>query len=98
MGEDQLVAVQQICASYNVETTFISTLSQHGLIDVIKIGDNEYIEPDQLTQLEKFVRFHYELDINLEGIETINYLLERLRNMQEEVTALRNRLKLYEPL
>jgi hypothetical protein len=45
-----------------------------------------------MHKLEKFVRLHYDLDINLEGIETINYLLERIEEMQKEIVNLRNKL------
>ncbi|MBK8556591.1 MAG: MerR family transcriptional regulator, partial [Lewinellaceae bacterium] len=31
-----------------------------------------------MPQLEKFIRFHYELDINVEGIDTVAYLLGRI--------------------
>jgi hypothetical protein len=71
-------------------------LQQSGLIEITTIEDSAFIEADQLQQLEKFVRLYYELDINLEGIETINYLLHRINSMQDEITALRNRLRIYE--
>jgi hypothetical protein len=45
--------------------------------------------------LEKCIHL-YELDINLEGIETIRYLLNRLTDMQEKMLELKNRLALYE--
>lgn len=96
MGEEKLIALEQFCAYYNVEASFIRTLSENGLIDVIKIDDADFVEIEQLSQLEKFVRFYYELDINLAGIETINYLLLRLKNMQDEVISLRNKLRFYE--
>jgi hypothetical protein len=44
-----------------------------------------------MQKLEKFVRLHYDLDINLEGIETINYLLEKIEKMQKEILELRNK-------
>jgi len=47
-------------------------------------------------ELEKYVRFYYELDINLEGIETVSYLLQRINTMQNELKTLTNRLRLYE--
>ena len=37
-----------------------------------------------------------ELDINLEGIETITYLLQRMHDMQREIATLENRLSMYE--
>jgi hypothetical protein len=36
------------------------------------------------------------MDINLEGIETITYLLERMQGMQQQIVQLKNRLRMYE--
>ena len=98
MGEEELIAIEKFCAFHNVEITFISTLKENGLIDVITIDDDDFIKMDQLGLLEKIVRFHYDLEINLQGIETINYLLQRLETMQEEVISLKNRLSFYETI
>jgi hypothetical protein len=66
------------------------------LIEITTVREAGFIEADQLKQLEKFIRLYYELDINLEGIETINYLLQRINSMQHEIVALRNKLRIYE--
>jgi len=54
------------------------------------------VEKEQLPRLEKFVSFYYDLDINLEGIETITYLLQRIENLQNEIIKLNNRLRFYD--
>jgi hypothetical protein len=41
-------------------------------------------------------RLYYEMDINVEGIETISYLLERMIALQQQVRDLSNRLNRYE--
>ena len=92
---DDLIAVNEFCVNHNVEIDFITLLQQNGLIEISTIGSECYVEKEQLPQLEKFVRFYYELDINLEGIETINYLLQRIEKLQNEVVVLKNRLRLY---
>lgn len=96
MGTEYLIAIDEFCASHNIEISFISSLQQSGLIEITTIKESAFIEADQLQQLEKFVRLYYELDINLEGIETINYLLQRINFLQDEITTLRNRLRIYE--
>jgi MerR HTH family regulatory protein len=96
MQTDYLIGVDKFCASHNIEISFISSLQENGLIEIQIIKESGFIEPDQLYKLEKMVRLYYELDINLEGIETINYLLERLNLIQGENIALRNRIRLYE--
>ncbi|NTW24908.1 MAG: MerR family transcriptional regulator [Lentimicrobium sp.] len=91
-----LVAVDELCASHNIEISFISSLQQNGLIEITTIGQSGFIDAEQLPQVEKFIRFYYELDINIEGIETISHMLDRIRAMQNEIISLRNQLRLYE--
>jgi len=96
MNSKYMVAIEEFCASHEIEISFISSLQESGLIEITRISDSDYIEQDQLVHLEKFVRLYYDLDINLEGIETINYLLQRMNSMNEEIRSLKNRLRLYE--
>ena len=49
-----------------------------------------------LSFLEKLVRLHYHLDINVEGIDAITNLLQRMANMHHEILQLKSRLQLYE--
>lgn len=91
-----LISIEEFCSNYNIESSFISSLQQTGLIEITTIEENWFIEAGQLQQLEKIVRFYYELGINLEGIETIIHLLQRIDSMQDEIISLRNRLRFYE--
>jgi len=96
MQTQNLIAVNEFCTNLNIEISFISSLQQNGLIEIITVDETGYINLDQLQQLEKFTRFFYDLDINLEGIETITHLLQRVNSMQNEIIALKNKLRFYE--
>ena|ERR1035437_3449896 len=96
MKVENLISLDVFCANHNIEISFISSLQQTGLIEITTIKEVKFIDADQLKQLEKILRFHYELDINLEGIETITHLLQRMNTMQDEIIVLNNRLRLYE--
>lgn len=93
---ENLIPADEFCAIHNIEISFIYSLQETGLIEITTIEETGYIHTSQLQELEKIVRLYYELDINLEGIDTINHLLQRINDMQDEITALRNRLRLYE--
>jgi hypothetical protein len=93
---DDLIAVNEFCVNHHIEISFINLLQQNGLIEIRTIESKYFVEKEQLPQLEKYVRFYYELDINLEGIETISYLLQRIENLQNEIVVLKNKLRLYE--
>jgi len=96
MQKEFLIAADELCASHNIDISFISLLHQNGLIEITTVKNIMFIEVDQLQELEKFIRFYYDLDINLEGIETVNHLLKRIDSLQNEVLMLRNRLRLFE--
>jgi hypothetical protein len=96
MKTDQLTSVDIFCTSHNIEIAFISSLEKTGLITITTIDDTKYIDSIQLLQLERIIRMYYELDINIEGIDTINHLLNRITSLQDEITMLRNKLRLYE--
>jgi hypothetical protein len=91
-----LIPAIEFCASHNIEVSFIRSLQQTGLIEISSVEETIYIHESQLQDLERIIHLYFELDINLEGIETINHLLRRLNYMQDEITSLRNRLRLYE--
>jgi len=96
MQTKNYIAVNEFCINHNIEVSFISSLQETGLIEIAFVEETAFIDADQLQQVEKFIRFYYDLDINLEGIETITHLLRRMNAMQDEITSLRNRLSLYE--
>ncbi|MGA3013305.1 MAG: chaperone modulator CbpM [Bacteroidales bacterium] len=96
MRTNYLIAVDEFCTLQNIELSFINSLHEAGLIEIITKRKKRYIDFRQTLQLEKFIRFHYDFEINLEGIETISHLLERIIAMQDRITALKNKLRLYE--
>lgn len=96
MQKEDLIPANEFCVSHDIEISFISTLHDNGLIDIAVFDEDLYIYPNQLPQLERISQFYYDLGINLEGIETVNYLLEKIDQMQHEILSLQNRLRLYE--
>jgi len=96
MRTKSLIAVDDLCVNHQIEISFITSLAETGLIEMAFVEETAYIDSIQLQKIEKFIRFYYDLDINLEGIETIQHLLQRMNTMQNEITALRNKLRRYE--
>ena len=92
--QEHLISTDEFCTHYKVEYSFINSLQECGLIEVTKIDDHLFIDHDHLKNIEKLVRMHYELEINLEGIEAITYLLNRIESMQQEIIALKNKLSI----
>ena len=88
-----MVLVTEFCIHHNIELSFIHSLKEYDMIETVQKEEKIYLPISELPRLEKIIRLHFELDINLEGIETITHLLKRIELMQERITQLTNRLK-----
>jgi chaperone modulatory protein CbpM len=89
---ENLIATTDICTYHKVEYTFISSLNEAGLVEIRMVDHSAFVPENQLQKLEKMIRMHHELEINVAGIEAITYLLERIEALQEDMRLLRNRL------
>ena len=96
MQTEQLIPVNEFCTHCHIEASFINSLQQFGLIEITMVKETPFIPVAQLQQVEKLVHLYYELDINLEGIDAINHLLQRINDMRDEIRTLKNKLLLYE--
>jgi hypothetical protein len=96
MNEKPLISTQTLCYNYNIEISFVTALNTMGLIQIEIIEEKQFIHQDQISDLEKIIRLHNELNVNLEGIDVVFNLLEKERALKDELNALKNRLRLYE--
>ena len=96
MNMKNLIPIHELCTHYEVEISFFSNLSEMGLIEIKTIEASQYIDSDSVCEIEKIVRMHQELDVNIEGIDVVFNLLQKIDTLQKELTALKNRLNLYE--
>ena len=71
-------------------------LQEGGLIDVLTQNGIQYLTTDELPDVERYSRLYYDLDINMERIDAIRHLLERMGEMQREIEYLHNRLRLFD--
>ena len=96
MPTEEMIIINEFCIHHNIEISFINSLKESGLVEFMSVDEKICVPESQLPHLEKLVRLYYEMDINLEGIETITYLLSRMNEMQQKIVQLNNRLSIYE--
>lgn len=96
METANLIRVQHICECHQIEISFINSLVDFGLIDLIILKNDSYIPQNQLNDVEKMIRLHHELNINLEGIDTINHLLKRISYLEDALQSAQNKLKAFD--
>ncbi len=96
MQTEQLILTDTFCISHNVDYAFIRSLYENGLIEITTREEKTFIPESSLEFTEKLIRLHNDLEINLEGVEVVTYLLEQLKQQQQEILKLQNRLRFYE--
>ncbi len=96
MSTEQLIPIELYCQHEELEITFVQALTERGLIQVVVVEERTFIAPEHVARLEQLARMHFDLEINIEGIEAISHLLERVDRMQHDMRALQDRLRLYE--
>jgi hypothetical protein len=94
--ETDLIIISEYCEKTNIDTEFLLLLDKEELVNICEIDGIKYIETSQLEKLEMYSRLHYDLSINIEGIDVINNLLLKSIELKKEINSLRNRLSIYE--
>ena len=94
--EAQLITITEYCVNYEVEPDFIGSLEDSGIISFTIVDTEKYIHIEQFPELEKYIHLHYDLHINIEGIDAIRHLLDKVERMQSEILQLKSRLHLHE--
>ena len=96
MDNTDMVLLDDFCASYHLEISFIHSLRENGLIETVAMDQLLYVTSNELPKLERITRLHQDLNINAEGIDAITHLLRHIDEMRQEINHLRNRLSFYE--
>ena len=97
METENMIPASDFCMYHNIELSFIYSLNESGLIDITNIEEKIFVPLNQLKHLEHMMRLNQDMDINVEGIETITYLLQRIKDLQLNIVNLNNKLSFYEP-
>jgi len=93
---EELIIIEEYIRHSHIEPQFIALLEENDLIHTQEVENKRYLHPDELDNLESYARLYYDLSINIEGIDAIHHLLERIQHLQAEMRELRNRLQLWE--
>ena len=94
--QTDLIIISEYCRICHIEPSFLFLLEKGGLIEIDTVEGERYLPTSQLYDVERYTRMYYDLSINVEGIDVIHHLLERIKSMQQEINSLKTRLRLYE--
>ncbi len=94
--QNKLIPAADFCTHHKVEVAFLYSLQDYGLLNIIDESEVIFVDEEELQKLEQMMHLHYDLNINMEGIDAITNLLNRLEAAQNEMCMLKNRLSFYE--
>lgn len=90
--ERNLIAITEYCIKYEIEPSFIDSLEESGIIILTNIEQERFVHIEQLPEIERYIHFHYDLQINMEGIDAIRHLLDKVSTLQQEIQQLKRQL------
>lgn len=94
MNQNKLL-ISECLRIYEIDENFLHSLSESGLIHLNKEEEQDFLLEEELKMLEQFARWHYDMDINIGGIEALHHMLLRIENMQKEIEDLRTQIRFY---
>jgi hypothetical protein len=69
MQKENMIPANDFCMHYGVDESFIVSLSEAGIIELITLEETPYLQIDHLYEIEKLVHLHTDLGINSAGIK-----------------------------
>ncbi len=78
------ISREELVKIYNIEITCFDSLEESGLVKTETENDVKYLLYEELPAFERFTNWHYDLDVNLPGLEVINHLLSKLEELRRE--------------
>ena len=93
---NERISVEEIIRLYKIDYTFLDQLIDSELLHPQTENSIRYIIYEELPHLERFANWHYDLDVNLPGIEIIHKLLNQMEELRNENRSLLQNVLKYE--
>ncbi|MFC0427053.1 chaperone modulator CbpM [Chryseobacterium scophthalmum] len=77
------ISREELVQIYNIEITFFDELVDSGLLNIETDNEIRYLMYEDLPTFERFANWHYDLEINLPGLEVINNMLQKMKNLNQ---------------
>ena len=77
------ISREELVQIYNIEITFFDELVDSGLLNIETDNEIRYLMYEDLPTFERFTNWHYDLEINLPGLEVIHNMLQKMENLNQ---------------
>ncbi|AZA86576.1 MerR family transcriptional regulator [Chryseobacterium shandongense] len=86
------ISREELVKIYNIEVTFFDELVDSGLLNVEMENEIRYLMYEDLPSFERFANWHYDLEINLPGLEVIHEMLRKMEDLKQKNRELMSKL------
>lgn len=86
------ISREDLVKIYNIEVTFFDELVDCGLLHVQTENNIRYLMYEDLPAFERFANWHYDLEINLPGLEVIHDMLKKMEDLKQKNRELMKKL------
>ena len=77
------ISREELVQLYKIEVSFFDSLEETGLLKTETDNNIKYLLYDDLGNFERFANWHYDLEVNVPGLEIIHNLLLQIETMKE---------------
>ncbi len=78
------ISREELVRLYNIEIDFFDSLEESGLLKTENENEIKYLRYEELPAFERFTTWHYDLEVNIPGLEMLHHLLEKVEELREE--------------
>ena len=96
MNKENFISVEALCSYYKVEQSFFVSLNEFGLIEMNNFENTIFIHEEKINDIEKIIRLVHDLNINIESVDIVFHLLNKIETLQEELNSMKNKLSQFE--
>lgn len=96
MKTQKTFLLNDFCIHYDIPESFINALYNYDLIEIIEKENTQFIMETEIRDIEKMIRLHYDLQINIEGVHAINNLLNKVDALKQEIALLQKKLNFHQ--
>ncbi len=89
---NERISSEELVKIYNIEITFFDELVDSGLLDIHTENEIRYLRYEDLPSFERFTNWHYDLEINLPGLEVIHEMLRKMDDLKKRNRELINKI------
>ncbi|MEO7175315.1 MAG: chaperone modulator CbpM [Saprospiraceae bacterium] len=96
MANKAMILVETLSIHYQVEPKYFRALAAEGIIEIHQFEQADYIDEDKIRHLERILRLQKDLNLDIDSVDIIFTLLNRIEGLNAELNSLRNKIEFYE--